>query len=261
MSSLAISELTKRVRNLSREKLLELPPEELAKVEQVLTKAKHERVAERCARIAIDQADGHPVVREDAGMLYWLQNLTLTEDDHWLAKGTPQKAPWPRKSFFRFLFGEMMMPVAMPIEECQSLYIPKSRQMMTSYAVCALITWMCQFMPGIFWVMQAGTEAKALELGRYVQILWDNQPEFLRLRYPLTKSSSLEKVWGNHSRVLAVAGGQNQIRGLHPWGYFNDESAFQPEFQECINSVLPVARQIVAVSTATPGPFAEACSQ
>lgn len=256
----AIQNLIEQVGSLSKEQLLGLDPDTLAEIDLVLEEAKNDAIEERCKRLAIDEVDGHLVAREDAGCLWWLQNVTQTYDDHWLAKGTPQKAPFPRKSYFRYLFGAMMRPIVHPSELCQQLYIPKSRQMMTSLSACGLTTWMCQFVGNIFWVMQAGTEAKALELMRYVEMLDENQPEFLKHRNPLTKNSSLEKAWANGSRVLAVAGGQNQIRGLHPFGYVSDEAAFQPEFTECINAVLPVAKMIIAISTGSPGPFADACS-
>jgi len=36
--------------------------------------------------------DGHLVARKSPAA-WWLQNVTLTDDDQWLAKGAPQKAP------------------------------------------------------------------------------------------------------------------------------------------------------------------------
>ncbi len=214
---------------------------------------------ELCSQLAVDEVDGHLVAREDAGCLYWVQNLTLTEDDHWLAKGTPPKAPFPKKSYFRYLLGAMMQPVVHPSDHCQQLYCPKSRQLMTSYMACGYIAWLCQWRPGIFWVIQTEKEDKAAELVRYVRILGENQPDWLRAKHPMRSENLLERVWANGSRVLGVPKGQNQIRVHHPFGYLADEAAFLPEFEACVNAVLPVAKQIIAISSANPGPFADMC--
>src|SRR5262249_22588548 len=137
--------------------------------------------------------------------------------------------------------------------------IPKSRQMLTSYSVCALVAWMCQWNPGIFWVIQTAKEDKALELIRYMRILYDNQPDWMKERHPMASDNKLERVWKNGSRVLGVPKGEDQIRVHHPHGWFADEAAFLPEFSECVAAVQPVSRQIIAVSTGNPGPFADAC--
>ncbi len=78
-------------------------------------------------------------------------------------------------------------------------------------------------------------------------------------RHPLVTDNTLERVWKNGSRVLGVPKGENQIRVDHPFGYLADEAAYLPEFELCINAVLPVAKQIIAISSAAPGPFADLC--
>ena len=46
-----------------------------------------------------------------------------------------------------------------------------------------------------------------------------------------------------------------------PAAYVPDESAFLPEAQQCFDAALPVARQIIAISTAASGWFGECCSR
>jgi hypothetical protein len=53
--------------------------------------------------------------------------------------------------------------------------------------------------------------------------------------------------------------GADQIRIHHPYGYFQDESAFLPEAREAFDAVRPVAHQIVCVSTDEIGWFHDSC--
>lgn len=222
----------------------------------------HDKLDARCGEVNLREVAGCPNCFEaddTTGCLFWLQNLTMTEDAHWLAKGTPAKAPFPKKDYFRYVLGTMQRPLAYPSPQCQSLYIPKTREMMTSWLACGYIAWLCQWRPGIFFVLQTEKEDKAVELVHYTKILWDNQEEFLKVRHPLVTDNTLERIWKNGSRVLGVPKGENQIRVHHPFGYLADEAAYLPEFELCINAVLPVAKQIIAVSSAAPGPFADLC--
>jgi hypothetical protein len=82
---------------------------------------------------------------ESCGPLYWLQNLTKTIDDHAVAKGTPAKAPFPRKSYFLPLMGQLLRPVLNPSPECHTTFFPKSREMMTSWTICGYVSWVCQW--------------------------------------------------------------------------------------------------------------------
>jgi hypothetical protein len=53
-------------------------------------------------------------------------------------------------------------------------------------------------------------------------------------------------------RVMGFPKGKNQIRVHHPFGHMADESAFLPEFRQCVNAVMPVAKQILAIRSANP---------
>ena len=64
----------------------------------------------------------------DAGCLLWLTKHTATEDNHWLAKGTAPVAPFPSKSYFAVVLNEIL--------DSPRIFIPKSREMMTSWLVC-----------------------------------------------------------------------------------------------------------------------------
>jgi hypothetical protein len=66
--------------------------------------------------------------------------------------------------------------------------------------------------------------------------------------------------WKNGSRILGCPQGEDQIYVHHPQRWFADEAAFLPNFEQWLNAVLPVAAQVIAISTATPRYFADQCS-
>jgi len=193
---------------------------------------------------------GVRVASWDAGPLLWLTKYTKTEDTHWLTKNTAFLAPFPQKEYLRVVMQYLISE--------KSLFIPKSREMMMSWLVCGYIAWMCQWFP-VFWVAQTGKEDKVAELVEYARTLYRNSPDWMKARNPLVTDSVLEIAWQNGGRFLGVAKGADQIRVYHPYGYFQDESAFLPEAQTSHDAVRPVAKQIVCVSTDEMGFFHEEC--
>lgn len=197
------------------------------------------------------QLMGSRVAGFDAGLLLWLTKYTQTEDKHWMAKGTQPVAPFPELSYFVTLLQYLLSE--------STLFIIKSREMMTSWLVCAYVAWMCQWFPQILWVMQTDKEDKVVELVNYCRILWRRQPEWMQKRSPLVVDNTTELRYGNGSQIIGVPKGENQVRLYHPYGYVSDESAFQPEFRQCFNAVRPVAKQIICVSSDEIGPFHDEC--
>src|SRR5215471_9685056 len=122
---------------------------------------------------------GSPASRRgDGGTLQGVRHRPQ-DRNHALAKGTPSKAPFPRKSYFRPLMGELLKPVLNPSPKCYSTLIAKTREMLTSWTICLYLGWLCQWRPGTTAVVQTLKEAKAAELIRYVSILTENQEPFL----------------------------------------------------------------------------------
>jgi len=154
----------------------------------------------------------------------------------------------------------MLRPIVEPSNKCKSLFICKSREMMTSWLACGYIAWLCQWRPGTFYIIQTAKEEKAAELVRYIRILHENQEPWLKERHP-AKGTNTTFNWENDSRVLAVPSGEHQVRMFHPFGYLMDEAAFLPEAQQCYDAVFSVAKQVIAVSTAQPGWFADVCAR
>lgn len=240
---LAISELTTRLRRFSKEQLAQLAPDELAEIERVLTAAAHEKDDARCASLNVSF---------DEGALYWLTTLTRTENPQAKEKGLEFRSPFPKKQYFIPLFSEM--------SKWSRLFIPKSRDMMVSWSVMGFSTHRAQW-HNEETIVQTASEKKACELVDYVMQLYRNQPEWLRFRHPLQSASQMEAVWKDGGRVMAIPAGEDKIRMWHPTRYVMDEAAFLPEAQNCYEAANPVCPQIIAISTAAPGWFADQCAR
>jgi hypothetical protein len=211
---------------------LSLNEAQLADVEAVL---QHE-IDARCAR----------------DPLYWLQRWTKTENPKHELQGLPHKAPFPRKSYFVPLFEDF--------RRFPRLFIPKTREMLTSWAVMGDSAHRAQWEKW-FVIVQTEAETKAEELIDYVRILYTNQPEWMKALHPLKDEGSRTNIqWDSGGRVLAIPKGVNKIRLYHPTRYVMDEAAFLPEAEQCFNAAHPVAQQIIAISSAGPGWFGDQCS-
>ena len=90
--------------------------------------------------------------------------------------------------------------------------------------------------------------------------LWRNQEPWLAARHPLERASLLTVQWKGGGEVAGIPSGSDKVRAYHASLYILDEAAFVPEGEECINAVLPSGAWVIAISTASPGWFAEACT-
>jgi len=203
-----------------------------------------DKIWERC---------GQNIASFEAGPLLWLTEYTYTEDTHWLKKGTNPIARFPKKDFF--------VDVADKMLKDDLLFIPKSREMMTSWLSCGYISWMTQWFPKIQWVMQTEKEDKVIELVNYCRILYLRQDDWMQERNPLIVDNTTHLKRANGSEIIGVPKGANQFRLYHPYGVMFDEAAFLPEFMAAYSTVKPVAKRILAVSSAALGAFADECEQ
>jgi hypothetical protein len=249
--------LFSRLQKLTVHDLSRLGDEELFTLDKLLKEKNHDHRDSLCSLAEVNEKGW---ASEKSGPLYWLQNLTKTIDDHAVAKQSPAKAPFPRKSYFRPVMGELLKPILNPSPECYTSLFCKSREMMTSWAICGYIGWLCQWRPGTLTVVQTLKETKAEELIRYVTILMENQEPFLQERHRVVRSVALEIEWENGSRMFGIPGGENQIRMFHPFLAVFDEMAFMEDAEACYNAVKPVAKQIVGVSSAHAGWMGDMCS-
>jgi hypothetical protein len=234
--SLIETELINRLSQLSREDLLKLDVEELARVDELLQSARYDKSEERCATDA----------------LYWVQNFSATENSHYIEQGVPFIAHFPKKTYFGPLFAAFLAH--------NRLFIPKTREMITSWSVMAYAAHAAQWLKAEV-IVQTAAEEKATRLVQYASILYRNQPEWLRKRHPLTREATLALEWEGGGKVFGIPAGEHKIRMYHPTIYVMDEAAFLPDAQQCYDAANPVAKQIIAISSAGPGWFADQCAR
>lgn len=185
--------------------------------------------------------------------LYWAQTWTQTENPKYLEQGLPFRAPFPRKSYF--------LPLFEAFRTEKRLFVPKTREMMTSWCVMVWAAHQAQWFRSEV-IVQTDSEEKAKELVGYASCLYRNQPEWLQSLHPLEqRASSLACEWQDGGRVFGIPKGEHKIRLYHPTIYVMDEAAFLPEAQQCYDTAHPVAGQIIAISSAGPGWFGTECSR
>lgn len=185
--------------------------------------------------------------------LFWAQKFTLTENPKWKEQGLEFRANFPDKAYFRPLFDAF--------KEQRRLFIPKTREMLTSWCAMVWAAHQAQWMKAEV-IVQTDSEDKAKELVGYAECLYRNQAQWLKDRHRLAgEASQLGISWKYGGRIFGIPKGEHKIRLYHPTIYIMDEAAFLPEAQQCYDAAHPVAGQIIAISSAGPGWFGDQCSR
>jgi hypothetical protein len=239
--------LCSRLSEIAPEKFEQLDEEQIIALKEAALKERYARIDAACGGLDLDERGW---ARTDRGPLFWAQNHTRTENPHYIEEGLPFKAPFPMKEYFQPLFGAMMQETR--------LFIPKTRQMLTSWAVMVHGTQKAQWHKAEV-IIQTENEEKAKRLVEYAQILYDNQDDHLKKLHPLKGRSQLSIEWQDGGRVFGIPAGESKIRMFHATLYIMDEAAFLPEAEQCYNAAHPVCRQIIAISSAGPGWFGDEC--
>jgi hypothetical protein len=205
--------------------------------------------------------------------------LTLTENYQWQAQRLQPKAPFPYKPHphstgphpewdyvdwvMSFLLEDLKDSATAGQDHKPQTYIPKTRELLTSWTVCGFIFWHCEFHESVGWIGQSEKDEKAQGLVKYENILYENQPDYLKARFPLLRNRNTGTAhrinWRHGSWFRAVPQGERQLASDHPHGYFSDESAHQPAWLATIGVALPAVRQVVCVSSAAFSDFGHSC--
>lgn len=221
---------------------------------QEMARREEERLRARRQEAATNQDDAEAQqraqrVREATrSCAYWLRNYTATYNPHWVEEGRPKpNEPFPDWYFFE--------PVIEIVDREPVSAFAKSRDMMASWVIVGYFTFQAMLVPQREIVFQTLEVTKVEQLVSYAKALYDNQPTWLREAFPLPKPADKQAAdtleFSNGSHIIGVPGGLNKMRSYHPWGYFNDESSFQPEFRKCLDEALGSGVQkIVCNSTA-----------
>ena len=189
--------------------------------------------------------------------LLWLTKYTETRDDHWQDKGTAPYAKFPRKPYMPFLFALL--------RQSKNLMVPKSREMLLTWAVIGYLTWKAQYKGPVHLMIQTQKEDKARDLVSgvdvpgYVRTLYEHQPDWMKIRHPTPRPSDqmsgLVFTWSNGSKIEGIPSGASQIRQYHPDTIFFDEACFLDDWEGSMGAALPVCNHIISVSSAAPSSF------
>src|SRR5213082_648273 len=90
------------------------------------------------------------------GALYWVREHTETFDEHHLSAGVEPYRKFPRKDYFTALFRAF--------DRERRLFLPKSREMMATWSMCAYAVWTAQFHPRQRVMIQAQKKEKVVDL-------------------------------------------------------------------------------------------------
>ena len=131
--------------------------------------------------------------------------------------------------------------------------------MMTAWLVMGYIAWQSQWFPQLQWVVQSQKETKAFELVDYARQLYRYQEPWMKARVRVVQDSARRLKLSNGSEIIGIPAGASQIRSYHPTGYLMDEASHLREAQQCYGVALPVARQIIGISSVAPSWFATEC--
>ena len=179
----------------------------------------------------------------------WLRNYTETYNQHWQEEGLDPYMPFPDKPYFPVIFDFLNAPGKVkPVD--------KSRDLMISWAIMGWFTLQVMRFPEREVVVQTMEETKAHQLIDYAKTLYRRQPQWLRDAFPISKPiekmAANEFAMANGSVIWGIPGGAGKIKSYHPWGYFNDETAFQAEAGICYDETLSAVQKIILNSTAWP---------
>jgi hypothetical protein len=231
------------LRSLTPAQLDQFDDETIRRLANLVRSKEYDRIDSLCAK---------EVASFTEGPLFWGSCYTLTENPHYKQQGLDFKAAFPQKGYFVPLFEEFLSQ--------DRLLVPKSREMMTSWSFMLYAVFRAQWHKSDV-VIQTGSLGKVVDLISYASQLYRYQHDFLKTRHPLDKETQTELTWADGGRVRAIPSGADQIRLHHPTIVIFDECAFLPEFEDCWNTAHPVAKQMIGVSSAGPGRFADMCQR
>ena len=134
--------------------------------------------------------------------------------------------------------------------------IQKSRQMFASSLICLYMLWECLFVDARRWLLSKVTEDDAKEILRdKIRYPYSQLPGWFREMYPASDTPEARIDFGHTaSYIEAVAENvaNREARG-GTGSVFVDEAAYQREYSKIWQAALPMAAQIVVVSTPEVG--------
>src|SRR5687767_1245262 len=126
--------------------------------------------------------------------LWWLRHRTRTFDQQWKANGLESAYnPFPEHQYLDVLFDFLEVhPKLVPTKNTKVRFVPKARKLMWSWGVMGKLTHLAQTVEQQEIVVQSKEETMGCYLVDYAKMLWQNQPEYLKLKFPLARGMDVE---------------------------------------------------------------------
>ncbi len=152
---------------------------------------------------------------------------------------------WPKFKFLEKVFNAFV--------KFSRVVVPKSRQMLLSWAICVYALWIVLFQDNRLVMIQSEKQDKARHLIARINFILRHLPAFV---FPCRYDAKLDKIEFFHdqgtSTVWAVPSGPQQIASFSPTCVIFDESALQDELRAAHQAALPAVRsggQMIDVSS------------
>lgn len=193
----------------------------------------------------------------------WMMEQVKTKDEH--DSKSPVKG-LPRLPYLPVILTELTSKddAGRPLEPI--VFIPKSRQMMVSWIICAYALWTAQFFPHRLVAVVSKKAEDAVALLERIRFIYANQSLWLKNLCPLDRQlrdmPMDEFSFEIGSKIVGMPQGSNQIRSYTASLIILDEADFQDQFDRTFDACLPSINgggQLVAVSSIAGGPFTKIC--
>ncbi len=136
--------------------------------------------------------------------------------------------------------------------------LSKSRQLMATWLMMILLTWLCMFSKNIKAFCQTKKEDDAdVEMIQRMRFVYDSLPGWMRRLSPAKYSYCKMSFTGTNSLSRGIPAGGDQIRSHNPNVLVSDEFAFQQDAEESYTAALACCKRITLVSSANPGFMAD----
>ncbi len=191
----------------------------------------------------------------------------VVTDDEDTLRGYFIELPTTR-AFPYHLIDEYLRPIIQYWQREQFLFVEKSRDMFATWLMVTLYAWDTLFHAGRQNIFQSDDSMKTKELVERAWFIYNQQPKLLRdvakVEYAAGPARSGHlRVPSINSEIIGFPQGPDQIRSLHPSGFFQDEAAFQVEAGDAFTAIKPAIQQggrFTAISSSNPGWFFLVCN-
>jgi len=181
---------------------------------------------------------------------YFVFNLCKTSDPH------DTKHPIKKFPDKEYLHTVLKIVHAEP-----KVIIPKSRQMMISWLLCAYCLWRALFLKAQLIFIQTLKEGEADKLVKRCLEMYRRLPSWMKAVYPKKSAYCRLEIPKTNSVIQGIPQGADIIRGNVSSFLFFDEAAFQPEFALAYQAAMPAVEgggKVAIVSTPNHKNFFEA---